>query len=66
MFENMVSKIQQRQEEKERKIREEKEKLLALSEKELLVEILYELRTVKDKIEVLETTVALSNPNLKD
>ena len=40
MFERMKEKMRQRQEEREQQIREEKNRLLALSEKELLVEIL--------------------------
>ena len=44
MFEKMKEKARQREEEREQRIREEKARLLALSEKELLVEILMELK----------------------
>ena len=51
MFERMKEKMRQRQEEREQQIREEKNRLLALSEKELLVEILLELKRIEDRID---------------
>lgn len=59
MFERMKEKNRQRQEEKERQIREEKNRLLSLSEKELLVEILLELKRIEDGIDDVETSVRL-------
>ena len=50
MFEKMKEKARQRQEERERQIREERNRLLSMSEKELLVEILLELKRVEDRI----------------
>ena len=47
----------QRQEEIEREIRAEKDRLLSLSEKELLVEILLELRDVEDRIDDVESSI---------
>ena len=51
MFERMKEKIRQQQEERERQIREEKNRLLSLSEKELLVEILLELKRIENGID---------------
>ena len=59
MFEKMKEKARQRQEEREQRIREEKNRLLALSEKELLVEILMELKNVKDRLGDVESTIRL-------
>lgn len=61
MFERMKEKMRQRQEEREQQIREEKNKLLALSEKELLVEILLELKCIEDRIDDVETSVRIYN-----
>ena len=47
MFESMKERKRQRQEEREQLIREEKNRLLSLSEKELLVEILFELNVLR-------------------
>lgn len=59
MFERMKEKIHQRQEEREQQIREEKNRLLSLSEKELLVEILLELKRIEDRIDDVETSVRI-------
>ena len=59
MFERMKEKARQRQEERERQIREERNRLLSMSEKELLVEILLELKRVEDRIEDVETSVKI-------
>lgn len=61
MFEKMKEKARQRHEEREQKIREEKNRLLALSEKELLVEILMELKNVEDRLDDVERTIRLYN-----
>lgn len=59
MFERMKEKIREQQKEREQQIREEKNRLLALSEKELLVEILLELKHIEDKIDAVETSVRI-------
>lgn len=61
MFERMKEKMRQRQEEREQQIREEKNRLLALSEKELIVEILLELKRIEDRIDDVETSVRIYN-----
>lgn len=61
MFERMKEKNRQRQEEREQRIREEKNRLLSLSEKELLVEILMELKRIEERIDDVETSVLLYN-----
>ena len=61
MFEKMKEKARQRQEERVQRIREEKIRLLALSEKELLVEILMELKNVEDRLDDVERTIRLYN-----
>ena len=61
MFEKMKEKKRQWQEERERQIREEKNRLLSLPEKELLVEILLELRRIEDRIDDVETSVRIYN-----
>ena len=59
MFEKMKEKARQRQEERERQIREERNRLLSMSEKELLIEILLELKRVEDRIEDVERSVKI-------
>ena len=59
MFERMKEKARQRQEERERQIREERNRLLSMSEKELLIEILLELKRVEDRIEDVERSVRI-------
>lgn len=61
MFEKMKEKARQMQELREQQIREEKNRLLSLSEKELLVEILMELRRIEDAIDDVDTTVRIHN-----
>ena len=61
MFERMKEKMRQRQEEREQQKREKKNRLLALSEKELLVEILLELKRIEDRIDDIETSVRIYN-----
>ena len=59
MFEKMKEKARLRQEEKEQKIIEEKNRLALLSEKELLIEILLELKRFDDRIYDIESIVRL-------
>lgn len=61
VFERMKEKIRQRQEEREQQIREEKNRLLSMSEKELLVEILQELKCIEDRIKDVETSISIYN-----
>ena len=61
MFERMKEKKRQRQEERERRIREEMNRLFSLSEKELLIEILLELKRIEDRIDDVETSVRIYN-----
>ena len=57
MFESMKERKRQRQEEREQRIREEKNRLLSLSEKELLVEILFELKRIENGIDDVERSI---------
>ena len=59
MFEIMKEKASQRQEERERQIREERNRLFAMSEKELLIEILLELKRVEYRIDDVERSVRI-------
>ncbi len=59
MFERMKEKKRQRQEEREQQIREEKNRLFSLSEKELLVEIFLELKHIEGRIDDVERKVRL-------
>ena len=59
MFEKMKERARQRQEEKEQKILEEKKKLVSLSEKELLAEILLELKRIESRIDEVETSLLI-------
>ena len=59
MFERMKEKIRQKQEEQEQMIRDEKNRLLSLSEKELLIEILVELKYIENRLDNLEHTVRI-------
>lgn len=59
MFESMKERKRQRQEEREQLIREEKNRLLSLSEKELLVEILFELKRIKNGIDDVERSIRI-------
>ena len=59
MFDRMKEKARQRQEERERQIREEWNRLFAMSEKELLIEILLELKRVEDRIDDVERSVRI-------
>mgnify|MGYP006971258501 CR=1 FL=1 len=59
MFERMKEAIRRQQEKREQQIREEKNRLLSLSEKELLVEILLELKRIDGRIDDVETSVRI-------
>lgn len=59
MFESMKERKRQRQEEREQRIREEKNRLLSLSEKELLVEILFELKRIEKGIDDVESSIRI-------
>ena len=59
MFESMKERKRQRQEEREQRIREEKNRLLSLSEKELLVEILFELKRIENGIDDVEKSIRI-------
>ena len=59
MFERIKEMARQRQEEREREIQEERNRLLSMSEKELLVEVLLELRRIEDRIDDVDDSVRL-------
>ena len=59
MFESMKERKRQRQEEREQRIREEKNRLLSLSEKELLVEILFELKRIENGIDSVDRSILM-------
>ena len=59
MFESMKERKRQRQEEREQLIREEKNRLLSLSEKELLVEILFELKRIENGIDDVDRSIRI-------
>ena len=59
MFESMKERKRQRQEEREQRMREEKNRLLSLSEKELLVEILFELKRIENGIDDVERSICI-------
>ena len=57
MFEKIKEKIRQQEEAEEQQRKEEIEELLALSEKELLVELIFELRHLGEKLDDIENAV---------
>ena len=59
MFDRMKEKIRQKQEEQKQMIRNEKNRLLSLSEKELLIEILFELKYIENRLDNLEHTIRI-------
>lgn len=61
MFERMKENLRQQQEKREQQIREEKNRLSLLSEKELLVEILLELKRIEKRVDSVERSVRLYN-----
>lgn len=61
MFERMREKIRWQEKEREQHIGEEKNRLLSLSEKEFIVEILLELKRIEDGIDDVATSVRIYN-----
>ena len=59
MFEKITERNRQRHEERQKQIMEEKNRLLLLSEKELLVEIIIELKRLEDKIDDVKRSVRI-------
>lgn len=59
MLNKTKEKIQQKSEEKAQQIREEKNRLLSMSEKELLVEIIMELKCIEDEIDDVKRAVRI-------
>lgn len=59
MFEKIKERNRQRHEERQQQIMEEKNRLLLLSEKELLVEIIIELKRLEDKIDDVNRSVCI-------
>jgi len=59
MFEKIKERNRQRHEERQQQIMEEKNRLLLLSEKELLVEIIIELKRLEDKIDDVNRSVRI-------
>ena len=57
MLDKVKNKIREAQEMHEKEAEEEKHRLLSMSEKELLVEILYELRRIEKRIDSVESTI---------
>lgn len=47
----------QQQKKREQQIKEEKNRLLSLSEKELLIEILMELKQIEEKIDKVDNSI---------
>ena len=58
MFERMKENLRQQQKKREQQIREEKNRLSLLSEKELLVEILLELKRIEKRVDSVETRLS--------
>lgn len=59
MFEKLKEKQRQARAQRERELQEKKQRLLALSEKELMVEILLELNRMNDQLENAENTIRM-------
>ena len=59
MFEKIKERNRHRHEEQKRQIMEVKNRLLLLSEKELLVEIIIELKRLEDKIDDVNISVRI-------
>lgn len=59
MFEKLKEKQRQARAQRERELQEKKQRLLALSEKELMVEILLELNRMNDQLENVENTIRM-------
>ena len=61
MFDKFKEKHRLAQEEREIKLKEEKTKLLSLSEKELLIEILYEMEEISNKLDSINSSIIIHN-----
>jgi len=59
MFEKLKEKNRQKAEERERQLQARKQALLAMSEKELLVELLLEMERIGDRLDDIENKIVL-------
>lgn len=59
MFEKLKEKNRQKAEERERQMQARKQALLAMSEKELLVELLLEMERIGDRLDDIENKIVL-------
>lgn len=59
MFEKLKERQRQARAQREMELQEKKQRLLALSEKELMVEILLELNRMNDQLENVENTIRM-------
>ncbi len=59
MFEKLKERQRQARIQREQELQEKKQRLLALSEKELMVEILLELNRMNDQLESVENTIRM-------
>ena len=59
MFEKLKERQRQARAQREQELQEKKQRLLALSEKELMVEILLELNRMNDQLEHVENTIRM-------
>ena len=59
MFEKLKEKNRQKAEEREHQLQARKQALLAMSEKELLVELLLEMERIGDRLDDIENKIVL-------
>lgn len=59
MFEKLKERQRQARAQKEQELQEKKQRLLSLSEKELMVEILLELNCMNDQLENVENAIRM-------
>lgn len=59
MFEKLKERQRQARIQREQELQEKKQRLLALSEKELMVEILLELNRMNDQLESVENAIRM-------
>lgn len=59
MFEKLKEKNRQKAEERERQLQARKQALLAMAEKELLVELLLEMERIGDRLDDIENKIVL-------
>lgn len=57
MFDKIKEKRRLEAEEQERLMAEERARMLSMSEKELMIEILYELKRINKRIDSIESTI---------